>query len=487
MMCEVCSKTMNLENMKEHKKSCVASSSSIAGSADKIEINKLKNKVACLEGQLSSKSNECKMVVQQRNQLNEEIEKLKQEKEEKVKDTLVPITPTPNNPTGFQSRFLKSARYEAFGKEGPSFSRSKSPLSATDSSELAVSEPKIKYVTDPSLLAQVSELEAQLTTQKTRLERQINNMKEDFEFQQGRNDRKIVQLTEELAEKEEEMLNLQQNASLSNRNTNLMEISGLSDISGLSGFITSRPKSRPATQSQKSSSNGNCKMQTQTSEGDMGDGLEDGKGNKSQGQSFRNEFLQQSIPVGGESSSMMYNPMGGSDGTQEELTTSAYTTELNQVKAVLESVSEENVKLQRQINENGKSVNNVGRQITDKNDEIDRLKATVKRLEGQRDGVFNDLLNMQKEKSAAKNEQVVLSKNIEEMKHTHLQELKKLKDQIKQKQWLIDDNEIFVDNYKLEISRLKAKITRLQEEIDNMRSQISRSRINRIDLDLDDE
>ena len=91
--------------------------------------------------------------------------------------------------------------------------------------------------------------------------------------------------------------------------------------------------------------------------------------------------------------------------------------------------------------------------MADKNEEIERLKTTVKRLEGQRDDVFNDLLRwsvsqactsnvrsgrrsivffvisdtdlfslrMQKEKSTAKNEQILLTKNLEEIKKTHLQ------------------------------------------------------------------
>lgn len=58
--------------------------------------------------------------------------------------------------------------------------------------------------------------------------------------------------------------------------------------------------------------------------------------------------------------------------------------------------------------------------MKDKLDEIERLKVTVKRLEGQRDGVFNDLLNMQKEKSIAKNEQVTLSRSIETLKKEHV-------------------------------------------------------------------
>ena len=354
VICEICNKQMNLENLKEHQKSCKLemSSSSAVGAADKAEINKLKNKIACLEGQLSNKSNECKMISTQRNQLNGEVEKLKgriKELEEAGAASSgtgagnVPVTPTPNNPTGLgTSRFLKPNRSNLIGSDmnyppdfnqSTSTSRSKSPIPAP--------EPKIKYVTDPSLLAQLAELEATLTSQKTRHERQIKNMEEDFEYQQGRNERRILALTEELAEKEEEMNN---NAnSLINRSTNVMEISGLSDISGLSAFNLGRSRGRQQDQVQQQQTHqpnaqnlnrtdNNADAMTDDTDSvrlvdELNNAIDGALNRENQGirsstqsaaESFRNEFLQQSVPIGNETTSM-YNPMGDSDGNGDGL------------------------------------------------------------------------------------------------------------------------------------------------------------------------
>ena len=74
--CENCNAIMNMEAYLVHRKSCKADLS--AGvNPDKAEIKKLQNKINCLEGQVASKTNEVKMVTQQRNQLSEEVKKLK--------------------------------------------------------------------------------------------------------------------------------------------------------------------------------------------------------------------------------------------------------------------------------------------------------------------------------------------------------------------------------------------------------------------------
>ena len=503
--CENCNAIMNMEAYLVHKKSCKADLS--AGlNPDKAEIKKLQNKINCLEGQVASKTNEVKMVTQQRNQLSEEVKKLKQEIQN-VKETSTSIVAQNQNQDQLKpkkSRFLKNSspsrldqdRYDPYGigeTDNPR-STSKTPTQQT------TSEPIIKYITDPSLTQQISDLQSTLESQKARYERQMQNLKEDFEFQSGRDKRKIDQLKDELEEKEEEIRNgpLPWQSTAVRNAVSIMESSFQSSEMGLSvhGLLAGN---------QNQSQNPNP---TQTQAQDLtSDPMQLLLKQQQAAEKHRAELQKgaaeaQSQNVGNELINM------------ENMTNSTYSTELATVKAVLEAVTEENLAMQAQLqaymsggipppisSSTSKNKNSdddpteisenptqdtplprsIQRDLTNKSEEIDRLKTTVKRLEGQRDKVFEDLLAVQKEKSTIKTEAANNQKLVEDLRKEHVKNLKDLKHQNKVLQWAIDDNEIFVDNYKQEIQRLKNKISRLEMESEELRMSLARARLNRIE------
>ena len=83
------------------------------------------------------------------------------------------------------------------------------------------------------------------------------------------------------------------------------------------------------------------------------------------------------------------------------------------------------------------------------------------------------MLNLQKEKSTLKAENLTLTRQLNEekdvaskLKSQHRQELQNVK-------WLNDDMEMTVENLRMEINRLKSKINRLELENEGLRKQIT--------------
>lgn len=325
VICQICNKQMSLEAYQSHQKECKAdmSSTSSESALAKMEINKLKNKINCLEGQLNSKSNEVKMVMQQRNELNKEVEKLKQENLElKEHQNNGPENRDPNDKYLNLDR-LKTPTNDGGMDDGPSFSSSSRSATRTNNTTNSETKEKIKYVQDPSLLQQLADMESVLTSTKSRFERQIQNLKEDFEFQSNRDKRKIENLQQELADKEEEINNP---PPWQIRNNNVMEISGYTDLSSLheNGNNSSQTNTGNQNQLQVASNNhantSNLATANLTPANQQQQQLMElmetqpltpammfGGASMPKSQPIRNEFTQHSVPL--EADIQMYNPM----------------------------------------------------------------------------------------------------------------------------------------------------------------------------------
>lgn len=372
MKCQNCDTVLPVDQMLNHKKTCKADPFAPSTSSSR-EVQQLKTKVLCLEGQLKAKTQENKNLVDQRNTLADQLEEAK-----KSANTSAPI-----------SRPIQRTMDDHHAMQ-------------TDSPEQKVIT-KIEYVQDPGLLDKCVFLERSLQTLKNKHTRDLDTMRDEMRQKEQRDARKIEDLQVQVEEGE---------------------------LSAFNQFQASAPPN-PFIQSVNS---------------EVSDAMNTTEPRQTETSTAINE--------------------NGESGSRDE--------EILQLQILLTTFQDEKDHYMNKWKLMQKQLQEAQRSADDQRDAVVRATNNVKKYEEQRDEVFNDLLNAQREKSAANAEKQVVLRQLNEEKSKINELNKKHRSEIQSLKWQIDDLEMSIENYKMEINRLKSTINRLENENEGLRKSVNR-------------